>query len=796
MAEQRVIVGGGRGFEWRQALWRVSLLMLAALTWLGPSASFAQDAVPAPAVATPAMPAPSVDQKEVLDFCYMPIKRGGSHSHRQRLVLFALSGRDIAFQPEKELNEKGEVISGAEHHVLEDVQIDSHLRSVYLSTYLMKRFFTVDAHTESPASLAKKSAVSDQDMIDAAGVDSFAAYSVACTDWVVLPRLVGKEGSWQKVKRTKTVNGKEVTTYEWQLNLVWSVQADVYRRDATGFSLAATVDGSNGGALGTAFDLAAMAPHRDPGGGHSLTPLVSKRPQPGCNPPLLPELSALTQGMSDCAKSLTGLGTLASSALTEDLEAVNKPEEKPPTVPSMADAAKGAGLKTPKPAKDLKKGVNDVAGIAKDTDAAKAVEAVETAMTDDERAAVDALTKSQDKAVVDRLLALEATAKNARVLKLIGSVKGTWGDCQKPVAAVKAASSELRSLSQNPSAFAGKTLLGLAACAGIDLSPDMSTASPPGTDQLESKYCLGVDANVNRGAAAMNDVALCQGRVAMERATLAAQNETKKLPGIAFFSALTPIAGTPNEFGLALGKDEGADRGDMYVALAKGPDGKLQRIGFGRIYFAGPGGEGAEGTPSHFKFRSGDADQGVTQSGAVRMEEHPQIGVPLGVRPQISYYLLKGDLKTKLAYGGAIEGGYNASKFVPVADEVWGRAVISFAAGTEKEMFATIELSPEVVHYLGGGFAAYGGAGFAFVLAQKSVDDVMGKSQSLKGVTYGALLNLGIDYAVNPDWNARLSVGYRQGLNATKLENDAKTLSINAGTLSAAHAGLSAGYTF
>jgi hypothetical protein len=39
-------------------------------------------------------------------------------------------------------------------------------------------------------------------------------------------------------------------------------------------------------------------------------------------------------------------------------------------------------------------------------------------------------------------------------------------------------------------------------------------------------------------------------------------------------------------------------------------------------------------------------------------------------------------------------------------------------------------------------------------------------------------------------------VAYRQGVSSTKLENDAKTASINAGTRSAAQASVSAGYTF
>ncbi len=173
---------GVRGFSsWRaRARLRVALLSLLLLGLFHVKASRADEA-----------DRPG-DRKEVLDFCYMPIKHGATHSHKQRLVLFELSGRDVAVGAEEEHDEKGQVIAGVQYHVMSDVGIDSHLRSVYLSTYLMKRFFTVEAHTESPAALAKKGSLSDQEMIGAAGVDSFAAYSLACTDWVAFPR--GQEG--------------------------------------------------------------------------------------------------------------------------------------------------------------------------------------------------------------------------------------------------------------------------------------------------------------------------------------------------------------------------------------------------------------------------------------------------------------------------------------------------------------------------------------------------------------------------------------------------------------------------
>jgi len=325
---------------------------------------------------------------------------------------------------------------------------------------------------------------------------------------------------------------------------------------------------------------------------------------------------------------------------------------------------------------------------------------------------------------------------------------------------------------------------------GVDLDVDLSTASPPGTDELDGKYCAKVDADVSRGAAAMQDVAACQSRVAMERSALAVKKHVKEVDGIRMFAPLLPPSQSSQLFGIALGRSEGVERGDAYVAFVPGVGGKLQRVGFGRIQEAGPGGEQGDQAPSRFKFRQGDGEVGA------RMEEHPQIGVPLAIEPRLNFFLLKGALATRMAIGGAIEGGYNASKFVPVGDEVWGRACLSFLAGKDKETFATIELGPDVVRYLGGGLAARAGTGFAFVVAMKDAEVVPGTTEKLTGSTAAAYLNAGLEYAFDPDWLLRVQAGYRQGVGSAKLENKAKTVAVDGGSLSAAQLGLLAGYTF
>jgi hypothetical protein len=743
---------------------------------------------------------PAVDHKEVLDFCYMPGPKSSTHSHKQRLVLFGMAGREVMYGPEQQTNEKGEVIKGVEHHVMQEVAFDGHARSVFRSTFLMDRFSTIEASVESPKGFAKKSFVSDQELISATEVDPFAAYSLACTDWAILPRVTEKQAEWRQVKQRRTVQGRTVEKLEWVLNVTWKAEADVYRRVANGFQLAATVEGSNGGAAGLAFGLAAEAPHRDPGG-KAPTTLLSKRPKPGCQPPLLPELSSLAEGLTNCPNALGGLAEGAKKALEDETKSAEKPDSVSPPTEETPPADKGTKLTRAKDAKpqDLKAPTKD--GKPTNTKDAKATadaaaaeapkEEEKPVLSDEERAVLKALADSDPNAVA-RLAAAAVGAKHPAIVNLAASAKGTFEACKQPITAVTKISEKLRDISQKgPAALGMPVLLGLASCVGIDLDVDLSTASPPGTDELDGKFCSQVDADVSRGPAAMRDVATCSGRVAIERTTLLVQKHVKEVDGIRLHGVLVPsksIGG--NLFGLALGRAEGVQRGDAYVAVRQSPGGEKQWLGFGRIQQVGPGGDTGDAEPSDFKFRSGEADLGT------RMEEHPQVGVPLSFEPLVSYYLINGGLDTTLAFGGAVEGGYNASKFVPVADEVWGRACLSFALGSKREMFATMELGPDVVHYLGAGLAARAGTGVAIQFASKSVEVMPGTSESLTGSNLAAYLNGALEYAFSPDWGMRLTAGYRQGLGAAKLENKAKTRSIDAGMLSTLHAGLLAGYTF
>ncbi|MBX3229400.1 MAG: porin family protein [Labilithrix sp.] len=708
--------------------------------------------------APPSSPAPSSTAPTVhgvYDFCYMRPPKKTSHYEKWRVVVFELGGKEIATGPEKEVDEKG--IAVGEHQVFRNGALFNDVRDTFSATFPMPRFYAVEAETESPAALRGKKQLSSKEMIDAAGLDTFAAYSIACSDWVILPRLTEKTASWRKV----TAKRKNGTTYQrWMLDVSWKMEADVYRHEANGgFTLFQTVTDGNDAGTDAAYELATKAPQQNNMGAQQM--LVSKHPKPGCDPPMIAEGAAIVKGIHACVDALGALADRARETLKAD---ESETAGGAPTPPPAAPGADGGAPATP------------------------AETVAPTPLSPRERGLLKSLA-DKDRDVIPALLGLLGDSKSQRLLDLADEIKSAKSACEKPVDSVEAASEKLRQLSQQgPASLGVPAVLGLAECAGIDLSPDLSSASAPGTQQHFSKHCKDVDDDVAHGRDAMRNVARCRGRVKTEWATLNLQNKVKQLDPFRLFSILLARPGKDPPQGISVGRSEGARRGDVFVAMLE-RNGELVSAGFGRISDDGPGGVEGETNPSGFKFRRGEADNGT------QMKEHPQIGVVLGARPQVSMYALKGNLDTTIAFGGAVEGGYNASKFVPVGDEVWGRANIGFLVGSKKEQFFNIEIGPEVVKYLAGGFAAYGGLGASIALASKSVD-TPGGSQSFSGASYGALLNVGIDYAITPDWNARLGAGYRQGFNNADLTSDAAPGKIDGGTLSYAHAGLGVNYTF
>lgn len=373
----------------------------------------------------------------------------------------------------------------------------------------------------------------------------------------------------------------------------------------------------------------------------------------------------------------------------------------------------------------------------------------------------------------------------------------TASACVDSVEAIADSIQELRNLASSPTA----ALRGLATCAGAGVSFELpAEALAPGSGQLRMGFCKDVADgqldDVARGDDAMYKVATCRARVAVDLATLALQKQAHRLPGWRLYA---PLVLRGPGFGLALGTHEGAKRGDAYRAVEVREDGQTHPLGpFGRLATTGPGGTRGEQDPSEFRFRRGEAEPDT------RMEELAQIGLVLGLRPEVSYYLLTGDIEPGIGVGGVLEGGYNASQYVPAADEIWARVYLGAALAEQDIHVYSLEVVPEGTFYLSGGLAAFAGVGFSFAIidapapapAAPAAGPDTADATRLTGMNYGGVLAVGLDYALSPAWNVRLQANYRQAGSKAKLEDKDHTTEVDAGLLSAARGGLGLSYTF
>lgn len=699
-----------------------------------------KDPEPPPPPPVP-LPPGGLTAAEVKDFCRISIANSGRKYQKQKLVIFDLAGEDVTNGPEKEINAEGKVI--AQHQIFQRAEIHAHLRTVYFSTFPSARFFTVKAQTPSSESTLGQKSVSSGDMIRAAGNDAFAAYSLACADWVLMPRVAGKDATWRQVERETTEwrNGQRITRkyMGWDLSVVWDLEAAAYRRQGDQWRLVDTVRGSNGGLLGLAGGLTesleqmeqAQQAVRDLQAkltGESKAPkgfpLVSDRPDPSCKVPFVTSALATLESMQQCEKTISDPAA------------------------ALADASENTQTML---AAEVEQ-VNGDGGLPTGVDAAGAAKRV-----------------------------ADAAQEGAR-------------SCQAAVENVVATQQELAQLA-TPSV---KQLDGLFACAGIGASFELPPeALAPGTGQLRTGFCKDIGSEERSGTAfgdaSMFNVATCTTRVRMDLSTRDLQKEAHHIPGWKLYAPLDKLPGRDEGgYGLSLGTLEGAKRGHAYIAVHVQDDGSTVPTGaFGRLMTEGPGGDQL----SEFRFRKGEEEYGT------RMEEFAQIGITLGVGGQGSMFTSAGDLEPGLGKGISLEGGYNASEYVPLADEIWSRLYISGEMGDNKTSFATIEAVPEATFYLVGGLGVFTGTGLSLGIANMKAEtgvDATGAptEEDLSGYSIGATAVAGLDYAWSPEWNVRAGVHYRQGITKAELTNKDETVTVDGGSLSAARANVSAVYTF
>jgi len=300
-----------------------------------------------------------------------------------------------------------------------------------------------------------------------------------------------------------------------------------------------------------------------------------------------------------------------------------------------------------------------------------------------------------------------------------------------------------------------------------------------GMSERSGKYCRKIDkTNIRK-------VALCEVRVRAENLTLVVQKAAKQLEGWQLFAPLEET----EEVGpvVSIGEEEGVRPGDIYVAKVQNEDGSWSSSGFARVVAAGPG--GGKGAGSELTWRAGGADSGV------RMEEHPQIGVALGILPAASGMLETSDsplvLKMEGWIGSSIEVGYNLTPYMNFGwGEFWLRTHTDFyhtagvfqpgVLGSEESridwgfinLYAGPELKIYLFRYVDLFASLAGGTTMVLGFSDAKLKGDGGKEiQDLAfGIGYGAIGDAGLDIVFHPDWSLRIGGQYRYNFGDIEVE--------------------------
>lgn len=293
-----------------------------------------------------------------------------------------------------------------------------------------------------------------------------------------------------------------------------------------------------------------------------------------------------------------------------------------------------------------------------------------------------------------------------------------------------------------------------------------------GMSERASAVCKNVGEDQSR-------IATCEVRVRAENLSHLLRKAGASVDGWRLFaplvraiSANAPTA--PPSPSISLGVAEGVRRSALFRAVVAGENGP-ERVGFARVTKAGPGGPLGEIDPSQLAARGGSLPEGA------RMEEHPQIGVSLGLEGVGSFAM---DTKGAAAnleqmVGGSVTVGYNLSPFVDWGNtELWLRAQLDVGYATVKDFLPGVDTDwlmlnvlagPELKYYLFSRvdlfIAVLGGISVVAINeANDGEQDAMAYVPSLR-------VGAGFDILLHPDWQLRIGGGYRANLQDFKLDD-------------------------
>jgi hypothetical protein len=201
-----------------------------------------------------------------LDFCAHAPNAASKDYERQRVVVLNAHVSANADAPESEVNEKGEVVG--QHNVFAQVRAGELVRRGVVAGLALPRFYMAFSRQPAPAGLLGAQQVSVAEARAAAGEDDFVAYSLGCSDWLMVPSIERGPATWSKIEKEKTVvvNNKATTVkyLAYSVSAAWNVKVRLFKRAGTRFTYAMTLDGSAGGLKGMAASMASRGPEAVP----------------------------------------------------------------------------------------------------------------------------------------------------------------------------------------------------------------------------------------------------------------------------------------------------------------------------------------------------------------------------------------------------------------------------------------------------------------------------------------------------------------------------------------------------
>jgi hypothetical protein len=173
---------------------------------------------------------------KALDLCALRSRAPEGTYQVQHVVFMNPLINANVIAPEPENDAKGNPVGS--HTTLATINAGELARLLFAAKFPMQRLLTVYSPALATGALFDKPGLSGAELAEVTGGDDFVAYSAACADWILVPKLGRTSAAWQKVKRKKTIvvgtTTKEVEYLAWDFNVHFELEVALFKRGAQG----------------------------------------------------------------------------------------------------------------------------------------------------------------------------------------------------------------------------------------------------------------------------------------------------------------------------------------------------------------------------------------------------------------------------------------------------------------------------------------------------------------------------------------------------------------------------------